>query len=296
MAIEAKKGDKVAKEWAAPSIKNYNRLHDHLENRSLEFIRKNASAKKPFYLAYWPNLPVRPPAKLEGEQWTTSAANWYAEAVTNLDSRIGVVIDEIKKLGISENTLVIAMADNGPMEETAPVGPWSIFRGGKGSFLEGGIRVTAWAWWPGMIQADSISGDIIHISDLFTTFARLGNGKHFIPTDRVIDGIDQTSLLLNGDTHGRRDYNITYSGPFLAAITKQQFKRHFMGDRPGLVGLGFYNLYWDPREEHGMMQQMLWSWGNFELMKQRHEELIKKYPNTPPRHGEPLKGIERVDR
>lgn len=84
------------------------------------------------------------------------------------------------------------------------------------------------------------------------------------------------------------------SRPALAAITKQQFKRHFIGDRPGLVGAGFFNLYWDPREEHGMMQQMLWSWGNFELMKERHEELTKEFPNTPPRHGEVLKGIKRA--
>ncbi len=294
MAIEANKGDKVAKEWASPSIENYNLLHEHIEKKSLEFIQKNSKAKKPFYLAYWPNLPVRPPAKLPGEEWTTSAANWYADGVEDLDKTVGKVIDELKRLGIAENTLVIAMADNGPMEETAPVGPWSIFRGGKGSFLEGGIRVTAWAWWPGMIEADAVVGDIINISDLFTTFAALGGATSLIPRDRIIDGIDQRSLLLNGDTYGRRDYNITYSGPALAAISKQQFKRHFLGDRPGLVGAGFYNLYWDPREEHGMMQEMLWAWGNFELMKERHQDLIKKYPNTPQRHGEALGGIERV--
>ncbi|SCY30026.1 sulfatase-like hydrolase/transferase [Desulfoluna spongiiphila] len=296
MAIEAKKGDKVAKEWAVPSIESYNRLHSHIEKKSMEFIQKNAKSKEPFYLAYWPNLPVRPPAKLPGETWSTSSANWYAEAVEDLDKSVGKVIDELKRLGIAENTLVIAMADNGPMEETAPVGPWSIFRGGKGSFLEGGIRVTAWAWWPGVIEPDTVIGDIIHISDLFTTFARLGGGMKYIPTDRVIDGIDQTALLINGDTHGRRDYNIVYSGPMLAAITKQQFKRHFIGDRPGLVGKGFFNLYWDPREEHGMMQELLWAWGNFELMKERHEKLIEKYPNTPPRHGDPLGGIERISR
>jgi len=274
MAIEAKKGDAVAQEWARPSIENYDRLHDHLETKSLEFIREHAESGKPFYLAYWPNLPVSPPARLPVEKWTTNAANWYAEGVVELDKTVGAVIAEVKKLGIGENTLIIAMADNGPMEETAPKGPWSVFRGGKGSFLEGGIRVTAWAWWPGVIEPDTVSGDIVHVTDLFTTFARLGDATTYIPTDRVIDGIDQTALLLNGDTHGRRDYNITYSGPMLAAITKQQFKRHFLGDRPGLVGAGFFNLYWDPKEEHGMMQEMLWAWGNFEAMKHRHEEGI----------------------
>ncbi len=43
-----------------------------------------------------------------------------------------------------------------------------------------------------------------------------------------------------------------------------------------------------------MMQEMLWAWANFEFMKQRHEELMKKFPNTPQRHDEALKGIERA--
>ncbi len=42
------------------------------------------------------------------------------------------------------------------------------------------------------------------------------------------------------------------------------------------------------------MQEMLWSWANFEFMKERHEELMVKFPNTPTRHGEALGGIERV--
>ena len=52
------------------------------------------------------------------------------------------------------------------------------------------------------------------------------------PSDRVINGIDQTAMLLNGDTNGRRDYVHIYTGPLLAATVKQQFKRHWVGDRP----------------------------------------------------------------
>jgi len=50
-----------------------------------------------------------------------------------------------------------------------------------------------------MIEADAVVGDIINISDLYTTFAALGGATAYIPTDRVIDGINQTALLLNGD-------------------------------------------------------------------------------------------------
>ena len=47
-----------------------------------------------------------------------------------------------------------------------------IFQGGKGSTKEGGVRVDAFVRWPGMIEADSVAGDIVHVSHLFTTIAR----------------------------------------------------------------------------------------------------------------------------
>jgi hypothetical protein len=40
----------------------------------------------------------------------------------------------------------------------------------------------------------------------------LANASENIPTDRIIDGLDQSALFLNGDTHGRRDYAFIYEG------------------------------------------------------------------------------------
>lgn len=80
-------------------------------------------------------------------------------------------------------------------------------------------------------------------TDLYTTFARLAGATENIPTDRFIDGLDQTSLLLNGDTYGRRDYNFVYTGPVLAATTKGRYKRIWVGDHPGLPGAAFYGAW-----------------------------------------------------
>jgi arylsulfatase len=151
--------------------------------------------------------------------------------------------------------------------------------------------VPAFAWWPGVIEERSVVGDIIHVSDLFTTFARIGGAIEYIPTDRVIDGIDQTALLLNGDGHSRRDYVHVYAGPSYAATVKQQFKRHWMSSRPGLVGKSFFDLYKDTREEKGMMGEFLWAWEPFDAIKAKHEALMEKYPNTPPRKGPVFTGL-----
>ena len=160
----------------------------------------------------------------------------------------------------------------------------------------GGVRVPAFAYWPGVIEEGKVVHDIVHVADLFTTFARLGGKMDAIPTDRVIDGIDQTALLLNGDGHGRRDHVFIYQGARLSAVVKQQYKRHFAGAAPGLAGKGFFDLDKDPREEHPLMAQFLWAWPAFDHMKARHEAQIKEYPHTPVARGTPYTGITRLKR
>ncbi len=145
-----------------------------------------------------------------------------------------------------------------------------------------------------MIGADQIVGDIVSVHDLFTTFISLAGGLNKIPTDRVIDGIDQTSLLLNGDGYSRRDYLHIYTGDVLAASMKQQVKRTWVGQKPGLMGSEFTDMNKDTREEHPKMAPYLWACAAFDHMRERHEALIRKYPNRMPTHGVPYEGIENL--
>lgn len=292
-AVDGKKGAE-GKRWNKDlSVEEQIRFTDETHARSLQYIRDHAKADKPFYLDYWfhgPNFVQQLTDR--GREGNSARDNAFGDFVEHMDKMVAEVIDEVKKAGIEENTLIILMADNGPMKEIFPDEAFqAIFSGGKGSFLEGGIRVPAFAWWPGMIESGSVVGDIIHVSDLFTTFARIGDGVDDIPRDRVIDGIDQTALLLNGDGHSRRDYVHVYAGPAYAATVKQQFKRHWMSSRPGLVGKSFFDLYKDPREEKGMMAQFLWAWEPFDDIKMRHEDQMKNYKNTAPRKAAVFTGL-----
>ncbi len=289
--LEGRKGEKP-KVFSGTTLADYKRLLRTHHQQVLDLIESSAESEEPFFLAYWPHVYD---LALKPEELTTNASTWWAEGTVRLDRDIGEILRALEQHGLGENTLVIAMADNGPMHELAPLGPHeNIFRGGKGDYLEGGIRVPAFAWWPGVIADDQIIGDIVTAHDLFTTFASLAGAMSEIPNDRVIDGIDQTALLLNGDGHSRRDYYHIYTGDVLAATIKQQFKRVWLGDRPGLVGDAFHDLYKDEREEHGTMPPFLWAWAAFDHMKTRHEELMKKYPNRQPTHGTPYEGIEEL--
>lgn len=289
MAVEGRKGE-PGQEWRGTSHEDFLAFDPECEKRTLEFIRKNAAAEKPFFVCHWPNMT----SFIPNPKKTTAGRALLGEGLTKVDHFVGKLLDELKELGIAENTLVIAMADNGPMVHDPPPGLGMtdlIFRGGKGDHTEGGIRVPAFAWWPGVIEPDQIVGDIVHVTDLYTTFARLGGATDHVPTDRVIDGIDQTALLLNGDTHSRRDYVFVYKGTDLAATIKGNIKRDWNIGKPGMVDSSFYDLLNDTREHNPVMVPLLHANASFYRMKARHELMKKKYPDKDEAHGTPFTGL-----
>jgi arylsulfatase len=294
--IEGKKGEQ-GKEWGLPNNDWYDKMDSECEKRMIEFIRRNAAAGKPFFVQYWPNWlnflkPDMPKRTLNGGK--------VPEQYVDLDAFVGQVMDELKTLGIAENTLCLIMADNGPMVHNPPPG-WGMthimYRGGKGDFTEGGVRVPAMAWWPGTINPGQLVGDIVHVTDLFTTFARLGGATKHIPTDRVIDGIDQTAILCNGDTAGRRDYVHIYAGHTLAATVKGRYKQHWISSDPGAasgIGQTYYDLYQDPHEENPHLVPLIHTQGQFLRMRARHELMKNKYPDKPNAKGIPLTGLSNA--
>lgn len=296
MAIEGKKGEK-GKEFCGISNECYDKIDTESEKRTIAFMRKNAKAKKPFFITYqpmWLNFLKPEPQK------STENGGKVPNSYVRLDNFVGTLMKELKELGVEENTLLVVMADNGPMVHSPPPG-WAmtelLFRGGKGDFTEGGVRVPAMAWWPGTIDAGQLVGDIIHVTDLFTTFARLGGATQYIPTDRIIDGIDQSELLLEGDTHSRRDYVHIYAGHTLGATVKGRYKRHWIG--AGDVAASgmpeaYYDLYQDPHEKNPHLVPMLHFQGQFTAMRERHELFKKAYPNEPNAHGIPYAGLSNA--
>jgi arylsulfatase len=294
---EGNKGQK-ARQWGDNSHENYMKIDPEAQRRTMEFIERNARAGKPFYVANWPMLNSFLPNM---KKCSISRSNLQAGLECNIDPFVGKLMAKLKELGIAENTLVIAMADNGPMAHNPPPGGGfaeTIFRGGKGDFLEGGVRVPAFAWWPGMIESGQVVGDIVHETDLFTTFARLAGAMQHIPGDRVIDGIDQTALLMKGDTHGRRDHVFIYAGPRLGATVKGNFKRHWISPDPvgeaSGIPAAFYFLPPDPREKSPMLANLIHLKSPFNRMRLRHELWKRKYPDAREVHGIPWTGIENA--
>ena len=284
-------------EWGGTTKEDFDNFDPETKVRALDFIRRNAAAQTPFYVAWWPMTTGFIPSP----QKKTLSRGLYTDAMQyNVDAFIGELMDELTTLGIAENTLLIVMADNGPMAHNPPPGlgmTETIFRGGKGDFLEGGVRVPAFAWWPGTIAPGQIVGDMIHEVDLFTTFARIGGALDAVPTDRIIDGQDQTSLFLNGDTYGRRDYVFIYQGPNLGASVKGQVKKHWISPDPTAasgIGAAYYDLLNDTREKNPMLVNMLHFNEAFARMRARHELWKQRYPDSDRAHGPAFTGISNA--
>ena len=298
--VEGKKGDKV-REWGIkpgerPDIEMYKAVNQRFQEQALDSLRKLAKGDKPFFLNYWPQIPVAILRSADDSKCLTPNCGRWAEAMSAVDGYIGEVLDEIEKLGIADNTIVMVMGDNGPMKQDLPASGYTewLFRGTKGEALEGGHRVGAFIRWPSVIEPGSIAGDMFFVSDLYTTFARIAGNTDGIPRDRIVDGVDQTPILLKGDTHGRRDYVHLYEVNTLRATVKQNMKIHWPppGVNPAMAEI--YNLYWDPREDHALKDQGVWAGTPFVRMRVQHLRMKDKWPDWKPARGMPYEDVENL--
>ncbi len=272
---------------------HYVEMNERYQRQILEQVDQLAAKDEPFFLQYWPLYPLN---FVNEPNPKSLNAGFMAEKLQLLDGWIGELLERLEATGEADNTVVVFMADNGLMYHyEGPSGlNQLIYRGGKTDFTEGGVRVDAFVRWPAAIEPESYVGDIVHVADLYTTFARLGQATDYIPRDRVIDGIDQTALLLNGETHGRRDYVYVYQNDILRGVVKQEYKMHMPA--PGMPGAAahVFNLYRDPREEHPQIGTALWSGASFQDMVYRHMMMIHRYPHNKLGKDRPYSGIENL--
>lgn len=274
----------------------YDEMNATFQQKTLENLRDLAAKDEPFFLQYWPMIPLSNP-RTTVDEFTTPNGGTYVESMKQLDGYVGEIMAEMESLGVADNTVVIIMGDNGHFTKYSPGSGFSamVYRGGKGDATEGGVRVDAFARWPGMIEERAIVGDIVHVTDLFTSTARLAGATDKIPTDRIIDGVDQSALMLEGELHGRRDYVFIYQTKKLAAVVKEQYKLFVPGPGENPIGAKFYDLFRDTREEMPLSTE-IGAWGGQEFVRvvMRHLGRKAKYPDEPAARGIPYEGVENL--
>jgi len=181
-----------------------------------------------------------------------------------IDYNTGRILDAIDNAGISKNTIVIWFSDNGPTRyslqpyQNGDAGPWS---GELGTAWEGGLRTAGMIRWPGKIKP-SVSDEIFHEMDFFPTLAKWAGTS--VPTDRPIDGIDQSDYLLGKQPDSARDHVAVYYNGEYTAFRYRQFKLHYrlydkwnanlLATPPDRMLIpSIFNLRADPKERYNIV-------------------------------------------
>ena len=144
--------------------------------------------------------------------------------IRDRDYILGRLVNALEETGQLENTIIFITSDNGPEMELWPDSGFSPFRGAKGSTWEGGMRVPGIFYWKDMISPGRISDGLFDLADLFNTSLALSGAKDQMPTDRYIDGIDQTSFLLTDNGQSNRKYIYYWLGSNFSAVRVGEYK------------------------------------------------------------------------
>ncbi|PQB03541.1 arylsulfatase [Aureitalea marina] len=297
--MDGKKGE-TPKE-VRPYRLDYRPLIDRdLTDRALNFMESSVQQNKPFfvYLPYTAtHFPTMPHPDFQGK---TGNGPW-ADLLLQIDSYLGELIDKIDELGISENTLFIFTADNGPEAlnpnstnltvETSiqgSAGPW---RGTLFTGYEGALRVPFAAKWPGKIPAGSTSDEIVHAMDLFPTIAKIAGGT--IPNDRSIDGIDVSEFLMQKTDKSGREGFIVYMGNDIFGVKWRNWKLHFEEQeawntpKTTYTMPRLYNLLEDPQERNNVLFPHTWVPKAALNQLQEHVVSLKQNPPIPTGQKDP---------
>lgn len=189
-------------------------------DEAIGFIRENRD--KPFflYLAHtMPHTKLGASEKFRGK----SKGGLYGDVIEEIDWNVGRVLETVRGLGLADNTYVLFTSDNGPwLSKGEHGGCADPLRQGKGSSWEGGFREPCVVWGPGRVPAGTQSNELTATLDILPTFAALAGVEP--PTDRILDGVDQSALITGKTTKSARDTFYYYVKGNLHAVRKGKWK------------------------------------------------------------------------
>jgi arylsulfatase A-like enzyme len=174
-------------------------VDEEITNRALAWMEQRVQADKPFFLWY-NSTAMHFRTHVAEKNLGKSGQDPYSDRMVVHDEQIGMMLDKLDELGITDNTIVMYSTDNGPENDTWPDGANTPFRGQKDSNWEGGWRVPSFIRWPGKIKPGSVfNGIVSHIDMLPTLLDIAGNG-------------DVTKQLLDGCTVGDKTFHVHLDG------------------------------------------------------------------------------------
>ncbi len=166
-------------------------MTDYLSDQAAAAIKANRNRPFFIYLAY--NAPHTPFQATKADYDALSAVRdqrtrVYGAMIRALDRGVGRVMTALKAQGLDDNTIVIFTNDNGGAWYAGLPNINRPYRGWKGTFFEGGIRVPFFMRWPAKIASGGQVSMPIQFIDVLPTLAAAAGAP--LPSGRQIDGMN----------------------------------------------------------------------------------------------------------
>ncbi|WP_460538273.1 sulfatase [Echinicola sediminis] len=245
--------------WDVPGLEKYHGkdifITEALTLEANEAIENAVKKNKPFYL-YMSHYAVHAPWEKDmrfyqkyRDQGLDEFQATYASMLEGMDKSLGDIMEQLKKLGVEDNTIIVFMSDNGSPKQTPRNLP---LRGHKLTPYEGGVRVPMIVKWPGVVQSGTTTEEYIIIEDIFPTFLEMaglsygmessGDGQSFVPLLKGRRRTTERPLFWH--------YPNTYDQPPYSVIRKGDWKLiYHHADQ----NLELFNLADDIGEEQNLL-------------------------------------------
>jgi arylsulfatase A-like enzyme len=205
-----------------------------------DFLSRAKKADKPFF-CWFNTTRMHNFTHVKAEHLGKTGLGFYADGMVEHDALVGDLLNYVDELGLTENTIVVYITDNGPMVCLFPDSGTTPFRGEKNTNWEGGWRVPAIIRWPGVVKPDSKFKGIMAGEDWMPTILAaagdpnikeklLKGHKAGDKTFKVrLDGYNQMDYLSGKSDKSARDEFFYFSDDGdLLALRYQRMKVHFM--------------------------------------------------------------------
>ncbi|WP_282039917.1 arylsulfatase [Saccharicrinis aurantiacus] len=241
--------DGPVKDTGPLTKKRMETVDDEFAAAAVDYIDRKSKDDEPFFL-WFNSTRMHFRTHVKKETVGKSGQNFYADAMMEHDEHVGMILDELERLGLMENTIIMYGTDNGPHKNTWPDAATSPFRSEKNTTWEGGFRVPAMIQWKGHIPAGKTVNNMMSHLDWMPTFAAAAGNDNI------------AEELKKGKQIGDKTFKVHLDGynflPYLTEETDESPRENFFyftddGDLSA-VRMGDWKIMFSEQRAQGTLQ------------------------------------------
>ncbi len=269
-------------------------IDDETSAAAIDFMKRQQAAGKPFFC--WFNstrMHLRTHVRADRRGVYPHGDSEYLDGMIEHDNTIGAILKALDDMGLAKDTIVVYSSDNGPHMNTWPDGAMTSFRSEKNTNWEGAFRVPCLVRWPGVIDAGTVTNQLMSHNDWVPTLCSIAGEPDLVNKLKTgytangikykvhLDGYDQSAFLRdvngtanknNGTKSARDHFFYSDDDGMLVALRMNDYKASFAEQRlPGTMGVWaepfavlrmtkLYNLMQDPYERADITSNTYWDW------------------------------------